>query len=312
MAAKQLNYPHPVLEEGNKDFPGCTFEMNLLSQDDSGENLTFDLSCVLDCAGLQRMLDDGSADAYLRIKCARTSYRNVKHIDSLANFEVQIEKQRIGGLVELQAVIVAAGESLQYRLPEFNRTYFGDMAFRLRKGDVLAIEPGMRVSLDSVLEREMAGIVQVTYDSKISDMRVHYAAIEDEDPDRSDYIYVILPKEEYKFYGQLRTKKHLRHGIERFLQCSLVLPAITEALSRLRYEEMVEEEDLERHYKGTVWADSLYASLRRLGIGDLSEEAASDYELANRLLGNVEADSINNLMQKLKEWSTIGEEDEAL
>ena len=101
-------------------------------------------------------------------------------------------------------------------------------------------------------------------------------------------------------------------GVERFLQSSLVLPAITEALSLLRREEMLEKGELDRHYMGTIWADSLYAALARMGFESLADQSSSDYELANKLLGNVEGDSLINLEQRLTEWSTIRDEDDVL
>ena len=107
-------------------------------------------------------------------------------------------------------------------------------------------------------------------------------------------------------------KKHLKNGVERFLQCSIILPAITEAISILRREELIEVDEDEPHYKGTVWADSIMQALTNLGVEELATCNRSDFELANLLLGNVVGDSISNLMQKLTDWSTIRQEDESL
>lgn len=101
------------------------------------------------------------------------------------------------------------------------------------------------------------------------------------------------------------TRKHLKNDVERFLQTSLILPAIIEAIGRLRMEEyMVEnfdEEDYEILYKGTIWADSILKALANLGIDDLANCKNSDFELANKILGNVVSDSISNLIQKIKD-----------
>lgn len=312
MASKTLNYPHPVLEQGSRDFTECDFRLDLISQDDSSQDLVFELSCNLDCAGLQKMLNDGRAAMYLRFRCSRTSYRGVEKVHGTDGFEARIPKNLVSDSMDLQAIIVAANAIDDYVLPEFNQSYFKNMTFKLRKGDILAIEPGMTVKFNTILEKDMAGIVRVTSDAKASEMHVHYAAIEDMSPSRADYIYVMLPESEYYVYGQLRTKKYLKHGVERFLQSSLVLPAITEALSLLRREEMLEKGELDRHYMGTIWADSLYAALARMGFESLADQSSSDYELANKLLGNVEGDSLINLEQRLTEWSTIRDEDDVL
>lgn len=67
----------------------------------------------------------------------------------------------------------------------------------------------------------------------------------------------------------------------------------------MRAEELIVNGDGEplTDFKGTVWADSIYAALTKYGITDLSANPMSDYEIANLLLGNVTSDSISNLMQ---------------
>lgn len=178
----------------------------------------------------------------------------------------------------------------------------------------MANEPGIKIKLDTVLEKDMAGIVQIAVDPDIKEMKVNYATVKENNPKLTDYIVVTLPENEYMNYAKLRTKKHFKNGIERFLQSSLIFPAITEAIAKLRMEEYLIETDEEYEilYKGTVWADSILQVLNNLGIDDLPNCKNSDYELANKILGNVAADSLNNLMQKMIEWSTIRQEDDVL
>lgn len=142
-------------------------------------------------------------------------------------------------------------------------------------------------------------------------MTVNYAEITEENPELTDYIVITLPDMDYKNYARLMSKKHLKNGVERFVQASVILPAITEAVRLLITEESTVDDNGEAptSYKGTIWADSIYAALPRCGITDLSSEDRSAFEIANLLLGNVTSDSISNLMQKLTEWSTIRSED---
>ena len=210
-------------------------------------------------------------------------------------------------------MIVATQEIEAFKLPEFNQKFFGGISFHIRKGDVLANEPGLNVKLNTTLEKNMAGIVIVRGKNQ-QNMSVNYAETNEPDPELSDYIVITLPDMDYKNYARLMSKKHLKNGVERFIQASVILPAITEAIALLRAEETTvdDEDESLTNYKGTVWADSVYSALQRLGISDLSGSNRSDYELANLLLGNVSSDSISNLMQKLTEWSTIREEDPSL
>ena len=313
MRNKAIEYPHPVLNEYTKDYLGSRFSIDVLSHSDNGEEIVIELECQIDCDGLIRTITEGKAQTILRLTCYRTSYRSTFDLNATGSTIVRIEKKKVTDSIDLQAMVVATKEIKSFRLPEFNEDYFGKTEFKIRKGDVLANEPGLKITLNTMLERNMAGIVQVRGDYNATSMNVHYAEITEEKPDLTDYIVITLPDMDYKNYAKMMTKRHLKNGVERFIQASVILPAITEAVGKLRAEETIDGDDGDiTHYKGTIWADSIYAALNKYGITDLSENQKSDYEIANMLLGNVSSDSISNLMQKLTEWSTIREEDPTL
>lgn len=314
MRNKAIEYPHPVLNEYTRDYLNSRFAIDILSHTDNGSEIVIELECQIDCDGLVQTIASGDAKAVLRLTCYRTSLREMYELNTVGSTVIHIAKKNVTDSIDLQAMIVATRELNKFKLPEFNSDYFGSIEFKIRKGDVLANEPGIKIKLNTMLEKNMAGIVQVRGDLKATNMNVHFAEITEERPDLTDYIVITLPDMDYKNYARIMTKKHLKNGVERFVQASVILPAITEALGKLRTEETTvgDDGDTITHYKGTVWADSIYAALIRYGITDLSGNQMSDYEIANILLGNVTSDSISNLMQKLTEWSTIREEDPTL
>lgn len=314
MRNKEIEYPHPVLNEYTNDFQDCAFSIEVVSHSDNGNSLTFEIKCNLQCEGIVKMIKDGLAKIVLRVTCSRTSFRAIYALNLDAQTIVDIPKNLVVDVLDLKAMIVSNGDYNTYCLSEFNQRYFGSQQFRLSKGYVMANEPGIKIKLDTVLEKDMAGIVQIAVDPDIKEMKVNYATVKENNPKLTDYIVVTLPENEYMNYAKLRTKKHFKNGIERFLQSSLIFPAITEAIAKLRMEEYLIETDEEYEilYKGTVWADSILQVLNNLGIDDLPNCKNSDYELANKILGNVAADSLNNLMQKMIEWSTIRQEDDVL
>lgn len=312
MRNKAIEYPHPVLNEYANDFTDCNFSIEIISHGDNGKDLEFELKYSLDCPGMLQMIHDGIAKMYLRIICYRTSYRTVKEIKVEGNTLIGIPKKYVSDVIDVQAMIVATQDFDNYKLDEFNNDYFENVTFKIRKGAVIANEPGIKIKLNTILEKNVTGIVQITGSPLVSEMRVSYAAIEETDPALSNYIVITLPDKEYRTYTKLRTKKHLKNGIERFLQASIILPAVTEAISILRREELLETDEEDLHYKGTVWADSVFEALNNIGIQELATCNKSDFELANLILGNVIGDSISNLMQKLTDWSTIRQEDESL
>ena len=68
----------------------------------------------------------------------------------------------------------------------------------------------LKIKLNSVLEKNASGIVQVTGSPSITEMKVNYATVEETDPALTNYIVITLPDAEYKNYAKLRTKKHLK------------------------------------------------------------------------------------------------------
>lgn len=312
MRNKAIEYPHPVLNEYTHDFAECNFSIEVVSHGDNGKNLEFELQYALDCPGILQLIRDGIAKIYLRVVCYRTSYRTVEELKVDGNTIITLPKKMVADVVDFEAMIVATQDFDNYNLEEFNKDYFEGTSFKIRKGAVIANEPGVKIKLNTILEKNVSGIVQVTGSSSVTEMKVNYASVEEEDPALSNYVVITLPDAEYREYAKLRTKKHLKNGIERFLQASVILPAVTEAIALLRKEELIEVEEGEPHYKGTIWADSIMQALVNLGVEELATCNRSDYELANLVLGNVVGDAISNLMQKLTDWSTIRQEDESL
>lgn len=313
MRHNKSDFPRPVLSDFSKDFVDCSFSLKLNDHNDNGDTIQLFLECDLKSEGLKSLIDSGNANAIVRVTCFRTSFRSVYKLEPDYTLTIQLKKRDVVDLIDVQGLIVANKEIPSYALKEFNREYFGETVFSLRKGDILATEPGFKIQLNSVLEKDAAGIVQIRVANNINTMRAHYASLEEDDPSLTNYIYIDLPDKEYVAYAKLRTKKHMKNGIERFLQASIVLPAITEGISKIRLEEMINEEDLDEHYKGTTWADSIIAAVQReFSVDSITETGKTDFEIANCILGGIVGDSINNLCQKMEEWSTIRQEDEIL
>lgn len=312
MRNNTTQYPCPVLNEYLKDFEGSKFEICDPTFEEKSDSIILHLSYELVCPGMEALIADGYAKVIVRLTCFRTSYRDVFELKSSEGNEVVINKKLVTDSIDIQGIIVATQAYNGYKLDEFNKNYFGDIPFTLRKGDVVANEPGMKIKLNTVLEKTAAGVVQIAGDPTIEVMKTRYAFLEETDPLYSNYITVLLPQKEFDTYKKLTKKKHLKYGIERFLQSSLIFPAIVEAISLIKDEELSNPEDIENHYLGTVWADSLIAALAKNGFNDVTATQKTSVELANLILGDVISDSINDLMQKMTDWSTIRQEEDIL
>ena len=312
MRNKTTEYPHPVLNEYLKDFVGGKFELNDPTFEETADDILLRLSYTLECPGLEKFISDGFAKVVIRVTCFRTSYREVFTLMPNTVTEVPISKKLVAESLDVQGMIISNQALDDYRIDEFNKNYFGGLSFVIRKGDVLADESGMRIKLNTILEKTAAGVVQFSSDPNIDMMKVRFATQEESDPVFTNYIVILLPEKEYVTYGNLTKKKHLKYGIERFLQSALILPVIVEALALIKEQESLEESEVEDHYIGTIWADSLIAVLKKHGIDELATCNRNLTDLANMILNDVAADAINDLMQKMKDWSTIRQEEDIL
>ena len=310
MRSKTTEYPRPVLNEYLKDFPNSKFELCDPTFEETPEFIILKLSYSLECPGIEKLICDGFAKAIVRITCDRTSYRDAFDLKHMEDTTVSILKNLVVGNIEVQCIIVSTMPYDSYQLEEFNMNYFGDFTFTLRKGDIIANEPGIHIKLHSILEKSAAGVVQIAMDPNIDTMKVRYAKVDEENPIYSNYITILLPKREHEAYTKLRAKRHLKFGIERFLQSSLVLPVIVEAIVLIRDGELYETED-DNPYLGTIWADSIIQALKNKGV-DVNDTPANIVELANMILSDVTSDAINNLMKKMTDWSNIRHEEDLL
>lgn len=263
MRNRAIEYPHPVLNEYTRDYINSRFGIDVISHTDNGSEIVIELECQIDCDGLVQTIVAGNAKAILRLTCYRTSLREIYDLHPTGSTVIRIEKKKVTDSIDLQAMVVATKALARFKLLEFNSDYFGGIEFKIRKGDVLANEPGLKIKLNTMLEKNMAGIVQVRGELNATNMSVHFAEVTEERSDLTDYIVITLPDMDYKNYARMMKKRHLKNGVERFVQASVILPAITEAVGKLRAEESTvgDDGDTVTHFRGTVWADSIYAAL---------------------------------------------------
>lgn len=312
MRNNTTQYPRPVLNEYLNDFEGSKFEICAPTFDEKADSIILHLSYELICPGMENLIADGYAKVLVRISCFRTSYRNAFELSAGEITDVVIDKKLVSDCIDVQGIIVASATYNAYRLDEFNKNYFGEVPFSLRKGDVIANEPGMKIKLTTVLETVSSGVVQIAGDPSIDSLKVKYAAVEETDPQYTNYITVLLPQKEFETYQKLTKKKHFKYGIERALQASLILPAVVEAIALIKDEELTDESEIEEHFLGTIWADSIIAALNQKGIDDIIGTQKTAVEMANLILDDVSSDAINDLMQKMTEWATIRQEEDIL
>ena len=304
MKIKTTEYPRPVLNEYLKDFKNSRFALSDPEFTETAESIVLKISYELVCPGIEDLISQGKAKTVVRLNCPRAFYRTICDLKAGEPTEIVISKSLIADKLEIQGIILATEDFNSYKLPEFNESYFGSMKFSLRKGDVIANEPGMEIKLNKVLEKTAAGVVKITVDSNSESIRVKYATVDEPDSQYSNYIVVVLPQRDFENYKNLTKKKYFKSGVERALQASLLLPVIVEAVDLIKAELLTEPDEDDARYIGTIWADSVIEALAKKDIDPTLTQKTS-VELANMILGDVVADSLNDLWEKQKEMTKM-------
>lgn len=248
------NYPYPVLTPRGDDYVACSFDVE-------GESIKHDsqlelkLNSKLDCASLHELIDQGRATIVLHIECSRSAYRK-SHELPLGAHTITISSDDISGRVSLCPFIVAKQDIADYISTQFNPIY-NDMSFRLRSGAVLAegIEKSVFVDTSTRDIDYKPDIFSVVPDDNMN-----------EDPDEKSCIRVdpCNPKIKIhmptKAYGQYAAL--LKSGISiELVRCVVVLPAMIEALARMRRAYANDEiEDFE----GYIWFNTVKERLMQL------------------------------------------------
>ena len=248
------NYPYPVLTPHGDDYVACSFDVEGEAiKHDSQLELT--LNSKLECASLKALIEGGSAAIVLHVECSRSAYRK-SHELPLGAHIITISSDDISGRISLCPFIVAKQDIDDYKSSQFNPIY-QDMSFHLRAGAILAegVEKSVFVDTSTRDIDYKPDIFSVVPDEKMKD-----------DPDEKSRIKVdpcnpkitiCMPTKAYSQYAAL-----LKSGISiELVRCVVVLPAMIEALARMRSAYAKDEiEDFE----GYVWFNTVKERLMQL------------------------------------------------
>lgn len=294
-----VHYPHPVLDYLNNDFDGCNFQLVTCPLKMQGKNIILSLSYALNCKGLEDMLEKGSAKVIIRVTSRNTSYRNVFELKTSGiSTECIIPKALIADYIEVEPYIIAAKDIPDYRLQEFNQVFFSGLSFSVAKGSLLAIAKGIKYRFKSVNEKKVGGIVSVTLNDSTDDFDVSFAKNEGDSGVLADKIHILLPSKAFSQYSNMKSTLNIKNGWERYMMCSYVVPAITEAICILRDDERCED------YNETVWAKAILDKLQEKGI-DLNDCDKSSMVLANMILEDIEIEILDDIQNKMSEWNKM-------
>ncbi len=223
--------------------------------------------------------------------CNSTRYRNIFK-SSTEKFAFEIPASLIDGKVELCSFILAAAPLEKYKNSNFHPDY-GKLAFRVRKGDTLAVghdrvfpadkkqDPLRKVtSIFSIVQNDAADATGMDIDAS------------------GAKVLIRLSKSNFDFYVSLRHSP----AYHPMLSATIVVPALVDVIERIRRASM--EHALEG-YSELRWFMVISRKLREKNINpeDPDSFVDSSLKIAHELLGQPLGESLNGL-------KTMTEEDE--
>lgn len=292
MAATE--YPNPVLYENGDDYrEGCSFSLLLDAEKQSveGSEIRLTLGYALECPGLARMIDDGEADVCVLLYSPATSFRRIFPFDKAESaIDIAIQKLDVADKIEIQGMILSAGENESFMLEDFNQDFFGGIPpFHLRRGDILAIAEKTILYIDDTeLEKPIESIFHVNLrEDQVKQIVANY------DNWETQKIEVDVNPDVFALYSSIG--KSYKKSTQRILLNSVILPVLTEGITLLKRSH--------DDYEGIRWARTIEKKLEKAKVDDITNTDYSSLELANLLLGGVVLDSLNELKAVIEESS---------
>jgi hypothetical protein len=224
MRLSSRSYPHPVL--GNRDdVPGAAFQTTIeMSADKEFVYLTVAVACS--CYALNSLLASRRATLVLHVECSNTLFREAHELREFEH-RIFIPADHLHDTVEVNVFACATDRIPQYRIPEAHPDY-GDIAFGIERGDILAVGEGQVFLVESEFDAlgRIGSIMQLCECDEDGDAPIQ--------PDFSqDKIVVFLSKSDFANYKRLKHHASVRGP----LTTTIVLPVLMEALRIAAGEE---------------------------------------------------------------------------
>ncbi len=252
---KLLNrsYPHPVvgnIVNGSPDVPGAQFQAPI-SQSADRQQIYLEITPVCSSAVLCEMMENETAKMVLHVECSNTVYRKAFTFSSLQEQNFGIRADLLNGAVEVNVFIVAAKDLYGYQVDGASDDY-GNAAFALKKGDVLAVSPPFHFEVipgqDAL--KNVGAIMQIHASQSEGDlpMQIQYGR---------DKIIVVLSKPDFRNFRLLQ-RSDIAKGL---LAATVTLPALMHALYYLQENSSEYEED-----NPPLWVRVLRRRIEYLGL----------------------------------------------
>lgn len=230
MIIKDRSFPHPILAPFRDDVQPNEFELSYSVIPDA-DNYYLDVEFKYENSTLKELVQDGRAVHAIHIECRRNFYRELRTFRNSSE-RVTIPATELVGRVEISGFIKAEKQLQSYTIEGSHEDY-GNMAFNIQSGDLLAV--GQSSWFDAFTDydplQSIASILTIrkSEDDNEGPMKV------DTGDDR--FIIATLSKQDYERYTSLKGNPTLGP----LLANQVVVPALFEAVSEMK---KTDEEEL--------------------------------------------------------------------
>jgi hypothetical protein len=241
----ELSFPHPVLGH-NDDLEGSLSPLQVLTESHVDSVVLTIPELAVSNPTLRELIRQRLAAFAVRVQCNSTYFRETWHTHE-SRLLVVIPSSRLANRVEVSVRIVALVELPHYQ-PEGLHPDYGEAAFSINRGDVLALGATMVFMADKEFD-PLAGAVN-------SFMRVakgHFDAGPFMVEFDGELISISVAGLDYDNYLQLRS-----HAPQ-VLHSALVLPVLMEAIAVVRLREDLANLKWAQHLRTMMDANEILA-----------------------------------------------------
>ncbi len=274
MKRSNIGFPYPVLCSDNNDYGHASFVIdNTIEPYIENNKIGIQIEYKLKSDGLQGMIDNAQANVVIYLESPNSSFRTIYTFPAGETVHTwTIDAVKLSKMLKIKGVIVSKCDFDMFCFDEHNKELFGNMAFKVHKGDILAISNLFEVELSQIdpLENKPSIFSIRPDDETTQAVRVDIYG----DTNR---INIWLKRELHNEYQELREEPRIR----KLLASYYVLPALVEALEFMRNDTTGEDDDI----RTGAWYQSLENRLSAMGI--VLNDEISMTSVANRVLMDI-------------------------
>ena len=293
MNLSKVDYPYPVLTTDGMDYEkSCYFKVNEIKKEDLDISVKVTVSYDLRCEPIEQLLLENKAKVILYVESSSTSFRDLVQFPGgqrTVSFEVQFSD--LSKILTIRPEIISITD-FDFYSPSFNKDFFEGIHFMIHRGDILATERQYDIPLreEDPLKAHKS-IFSIRTDEDIDNS----IRVDLDDP--NDKINIFLDKHSRNLYEEI--KGHSEYKL--LLSSVLVLPALVEAIEKMKMPESAEAYGAKRWYKVLE---------KRIQLKHLDIERDSTLTIANDLLGKMMIRVFEELSTKINNDERAREADE--